>query len=98
MVGFVILLIVVVIVMFCAAGWYALFSHLKDDKVRTQRERDPAAELDAVFDGRHQVVYEGHPRSLKLATLVAGASQRGYRLVTTSGEGLRKQQVFEQRS
>lgn len=42
--------------------------------------------LDALFDGRPDVTFNGHMRSMKFETVMAGAKERGYRLAHQGGD------------
>lgn len=42
--------------------------------------------LDALFDGRPDVTFKGHMRSMKFETVMAGAKKRGYRLAHQGGD------------
>ncbi len=91
-------LIVVVILgvigMFCAAGWYAIGSSISDG--RKVRELDPAAICAQLFDGSPQVVYAPRARhgGLPLPALIQGANAYGYRLVSESGQMATRTVVF----
>lgn len=93
---FVVLVVGGLVVLFGAAGWATLGMAATDDKRARQLEADPAAALEALFDGSPQVVYAPQTRhGLSTATLVRAAGERGYRMVSEQGVMATRQVVFE---
>lgn len=55
---------------------------LKTESTQAKAERNADALLDAEFDGRPDVVFKINMVGLKFETVVLGAKQRGYKLVS----------------
>lgn len=75
----------------------AIGSLSRDEKARAAAEANGEAILGTAFDGRDGVVFEVTPRSLPYGTVILGATQRGYTLLsetTDSPSGDRKTLVF----
>ncbi len=55
---------------------------------RDQKKAEANAEqtLDALFDGRPDVTFNGHMRTMKYETVIAGAKKRGYTVAHQSGD------------
>jgi hypothetical protein len=76
-----------------AAVWYGIFKVEHDRKVA---EKNSAAILDDAFDGRSDVTFKIHMRSLKYETVLAGAKARGYKVAHQAGDPSRAMTlVFE---
>ena len=52
----------------------------KTERDQNRAENDAARILDETFDGRPDVTFTTHMRTLKYETVVSGAKDRGYRL------------------
>lgn len=61
--------------------WIVWAGVFKVDRDQSRAEGNAATILDAAFDGRQDVTFTVHMRTLKYETVVLGAKQRGYRLV-----------------
>lgn len=75
----------------------ALRSMSGEERARATCEADAAAILAATFDGRDGVVVEVTPRTLPYGTVVLGATERGYTLLSETADspsGDRKTLVF----
>jgi hypothetical protein len=95
--GFIIFMVIVFILMFCAAGWLALGLFLSDSKNQKKAEDDAPAILNKAFSG-DDVVFKITPRSPKYETVVLGAKARGYRLANETNDtasGSVKTLIFE---
>lgn len=95
--GFIIFVVIVFILMFCAAGWIGFALFLSGEKSKKKAEANAPAILDKAFVGA-DVVFKINDASPKYETVVLGAKARGYRLSnetndTTSGSA--KTLIFE---
>jgi len=63
---------------------YAGVFKVSADQAKAERNADAA--LDELFDGSPSVTFNGHMRSMKFATVVTGAEQRGYTLAHQAGD------------
>ena len=63
-------------------GFWLLFRVERDQK---KAEANADSALDALFDGRSDVTFSGHMRSLKYETVIVGAKERGYKLAQQAG-------------
>lgn len=74
---------VILIGLFVVAGfgWLVFGGVLKIDRDQAKAERNASKILDETFDGRPDVTFTTHMRTLKYETVVLGAKERGYRLV-----------------
>lgn len=97
LIGLVVLVVVGGVLLMAAGGLTAFGMAAKDTARVAELEKDPAATLDRLFDGSPQVVYAPKDRSggLSTATLVKGANERGYRLVSETGRMAVRTVVFE---
>lgn len=92
------LVVVVVIGFFIAvglAGWLAFGLSAADSRKQKRDEENADAILDCVFDGSRTVVHTPADSKLTFETLVRGADERGYRLLSSEGDGLVRKHVFE---
>lgn len=100
--GFLIFIVVMVILMFCLAGWLGLFLYLAGNRSQKKAEENAPAILDRAFTGdEDDVVFKINLESPKYETVVLGAKVRGYRLMnetndTASGDA--KTLIFERTS
>jgi hypothetical protein len=95
--GFIIFIIVVVILMFCAAGWLGLALFLSGEKSKNKAEANAPEILDKAFVGE-DVVFKINDLSPKYETVVLGAKARGYRLANETNDtagGSAKTLIFE---
>lgn len=99
--GFLIVLVVLfvvgVVVVMGVSGWAALGLAARDETKVKELEANPGPVLDELFDGSPQVVYAPKHSSggLTTATLVKGAGERGYRMVSETGRMATRTVVFE---
>jgi hypothetical protein len=80
------------------AGWAGFGLFMVDERRVEQLEADAKPILDQVFGGgTDQVVYAPHDRSggLSTETLVRGANERGYRMVSETGQMATRTVTFE---
>lgn len=49
-------------------------------------ESNAGTALDKLFDGRSDVTFTGHMRTMKYETVILGAKQRGYTLAQQAGD------------
>lgn len=83
------ILVVLVVVALVVFGGFALIVWAGVFKVghdQAAAEKDSAAILDAAFDGRSDVTFKLHMRTLKYETVVTGAKVRGYALAHQAGD------------
>lgn len=66
-----------------AIVWIGVF---KVDHDQAAAERNAEAILDEAFDGRPDVTFKTHLRSLKYEAVVTGAKERGYSLAHQAGD------------
>lgn len=69
-----------------AFGIFGFAMLFKIDRDQKKAEGNSDSALDALFDGRSDVTFKGHMRSMKFETVVLGAKQRGYRLASQGGD------------
>lgn len=96
--GFLIFIVVLVIGGMIFAAWAGFGLFLYGNRTRKKAEANAPAILDKAFDGRSDVVFKVNLETPSYETVVIGAKQRGYRLVsetnnTPSGEA--KTLIFE---
>lgn len=88
--------ILVLVVAFCASGVIgALWLLGKAERAQKRAEAGAASLLDQTFDGRPQATYTVTMWGLTLDTVLAGASERGYKLAHQSGDSTATTLVFE---
>lgn len=78
------LLIVLIVGALLFAGMFAVFVFgglFKVEADQKKAENNAEAILDAAFDGREDVTFQLHMRTLKYETVIAGAKRRGYKLM-----------------
>lgn len=74
------LMLLAAIVIFVFVGLF------KIDHDRNKAERSAPEALDKLFDGRPDVTFSGHMRSMKYETVILGAKERGYTLANQAGD------------
>ncbi|MDQ0691482.1 hypothetical protein [Arthrobacter sp. W4I7] len=72
-------MVIVFILMFCAAGWMGFALFLSGDKSKKKAEANAPEILDKAFVGE-DVVFKINDASPKYETVVLGAKAPGYRL------------------
>jgi flagellar basal body-associated protein FliL len=98
--GFIIFVIVVFILMFCAAGWIGFALFISGEKSKKKAEANAPEILDRAFVGE-DVVFKINDASPKYETVVLGAKARGYRLASQTNDtssGSAKTLIFEKNS
>jgi hypothetical protein len=96
--GFLIFIVVVVILMFCLAGWLGLALYLAGNRSQKKAEENAPDILDRAFTGAEDVVFKINMESPKYETVVLGAKARGYRLANETNDtasGNAKTLIFE---
>lgn len=68
------------IVVVVALLWFGMGAVIKAAK--RQQESDPGSVLNEWFDGREQVIVKQSPSTLSADDILAGANERGYRLLS----------------
>lgn len=71
------------LVAFVAIVFFGVFK-VESDQNKAEKTAD--ASLDALFDGRGDVTFSGHMRSMKYETVITGAKKRGYKLAHQGGD------------
>jgi hypothetical protein len=79
----VIVIVLLVFGGFAALVWVGVAKVGHDQNVA---EKNSEAILDETFDGRPDVTFKVHMRSLKYETVVTGATARGYKLEHEAGD------------
>lgn len=79
-------LIVIGLIALMAFGILGFVVLAKVDGDQKKAEMNAPAALDALFDGRDDVTFSGHMRSMKYETVILGGKQRGYRLANQGGD------------
>lgn len=72
------------LVVFGVGAFLVLGGVLKIERDQNKAEKDSARILDATFDGREDVTFVAHMRTLKYETVILGAKERGYKLTHQS--------------
>lgn len=62
--------------------WLTVAASLLKSKVRKKALAEAPATLDAAFDGREDVTFEVTDMTLPMSKVIAGATERGYRVRT----------------
>ena len=95
----VVLLLVLGVALFGAAGWFAIFGAARDERRRRDHENNADEVAARLFDGSPAVTYAAPDTSggLSIETLVAKANEHGYRLVSETGRMFTRRVVFERR-
>lgn len=62
------------------------FGVFKVERDQKKAEANAEVSLDALFDGRPDVTFSGHMRSMKYETVITGAKARGYKLEHQGGD------------
>ncbi|WP_159802596.1 hypothetical protein [Arthrobacter zhaoguopingii] len=84
--GFLIFILVIVILMFCAAGWLGFGLFLYGNRTRKKAEANAPAILDAAFAGQDDVIFKINMESPSYETVLIGAKKRGYTLWKETAE------------
>jgi flagellar basal body-associated protein FliL len=95
--GFLILIVVVVILMFCLAGWLGFALFVAENRSQKKAEENAPAILDQAFVGE-DVVFKINMQSPKYETVVLGAKTRGYALTNETNDaadGIAKTLIFQ---
>jgi hypothetical protein len=84
--GFLVFVVIVVILMFCAAGWIGFGLFMYGNKARKKAEANAPAILDAAFTGQDDVIFKINMESPSYETVLLGAKNRGYTLWKETAE------------
>ncbi len=79
-------LIAIVVIAVMGFGIFGFLILGKVSRDQSKAEANAGLALDALFDGRPDVTFSGHMRSMKYETVILGAKQRGYKLATQAGD------------
>lgn len=81
---FIVLLVVVVLVI--GVFWLVVIAGVfKVESDQNKAERNAVQILDTTFNGRPNVTFTPHMRTLKYETVIIGAQERGYKLTHQTG-------------
>lgn len=63
---------------------FVVIAKVERDQKKSETNAEPA--LDELFDGRDDVTFSGHMRTMKYETVIVGAKKRGYKLEHQAGD------------
>ncbi len=96
MLTFVLFVVVLLIVGTCAAGWLTIGMIVSGNKSKKKAETNAPAILDEAFNESPTVVFKINSKSPEYETVVLGAKDRGYRILTqTDTSQITKTLIFE---
>ena len=84
--GMLIAIVLIGVLALAAFGVFGFWTLFKVEGDQKKAEANSSQTLDALFDGKPDVTFNGGWRSMKYETVILGAKERGYRLANQSGD------------